>query len=1094
MAVDTVTGCIFSDSSSIVASPIFTTTSSNGVINCTTSGVPINVSASPAGIYSYSWSPSSSLSNANTSNPTASPSVTTTYTVVVTSALGCSVSDTVIVNVNIPSLYSFNVIPLIDTICSGSSLQLNTIIQKGCGANGSVCGGPVSASQAGTAVTFSNATGITPFAGSVVSEKMQCLYRASELIAAGMNQATTITQIGLNIQSIVGSNSYQNFTIKMGCTSTNTMTTTYISALPTVYNPKPTAIFNGMNYFVLDNTYDWDGVSNLAIEICFSNSITSQNSFIYYSAPGFTATIYSSGASVCANASGTTGTNRPNTYFKHCGASGGTGFDYAWTPSSSLNYDTVANPIASPTANTTYTVIVTDTSSGCIMTDTSSVVVLGLNSAVVNLGNDATLCTGNNITLNAGTGFSSYQWSTGATTSTITVSASGTYWAIGTNMCGMDRDTITISYYPVNSLSLGTNQTLCSGNTITLNATATGFTNYVWSTGATTSSIVVGQGTYWVSSNNVCGSASDTVVVSAVNAPSAFSLGNDTILCIGNNVTLNTGGSGQYSYQWSTGATGSSIIAGTSGTYWVNVTNQCGTANDSINISYYPANSLSLGPDMTICSGNTTTITTSATGFTNFVWSTGASTTSIVVSSAGTYWVSSNNICGSASDTINVAVVALPVTTLGNDTTLCVGNNLTLTATGGFTSYIWNTGSTNQSIAISSGGTYWVNVSNSCGSNADTININYYPANSLSLGNDTAICQGDSVLLALTSSGFTNFIWSTGATTTSINVNTSGTYWVSSNNICGTAADSINVSIGSDPTVSLGNDTAICTQTILAATATNAGSYSWSTGSTSSSITITQPGTYWVQVTNQCSSDSDTIVIMQGIAPVFSLGNDSTLCSTQTINIDITGTGTGYVWQDNSTLPTYTITSSGIYWVIVTNAAGCTSTDSMTAIFDFPPFIFAPNDTVICDGEEIILAPLSSGSYVWNNGTSNSPITVGSDGLYIVYTANICGSASDSVRVTTEKCSCLLDVPNAFSPNDDGINDVFYVRGYCDIFLLRIYDRWGEKVFETSDITQGWNGIYKGKKMNSGIFNFYFVVRPDSEDKQVKKGNLSLIR
>lgn len=1092
-AIDTITGCIFSDSAFINTDSVFAVASTNGIINCTTSGVQLNASASPAGTYSFAWSPATALTNTTSANPTASPSVTTTYTVVVTSQGGCSVSDTVTVTVNVPGLYSFSVIPSIDTICSGSSITLNTIFQRGCGTNSSVCGGPVSTGQIGSAATSTTASGTTPFAGSFTSQKVQYLYRASELAAAGMTQPVTITQLGFNIQSIIGSNSYQNFIIKMKCTVTNTLTTTYESGLATVYTAKPTAIFNGMNYFTFDNPYDWDGTSNLVIEICYGNSVASSNSSVFYSNSGYNSVIYSTGASICGNLTGSNSVNRPNTYFRHCGASGGSALDYLWSPSSSLSSDSVPNPIASPTATTTYTLVATDTASGCIMTDTSMIVVLGINSATVDLGNDTVLCTGNNVTLNAGMGFSSYLWSTGATTSTIIVSSpGGNYWVVGNNMCGSDNDTVAINYYPANSLSLGPNMTICTGNSATLTATATGFTNYLWSTGATASSIVVNTpGNYWVSSNNVCGSASDTVNISLMNPP-VTNIGNDSILCVGNSLTLNAG-SGFTSYLWSTGGTSASLVVSTGGTYWVTVGNMCGTFTDSVDINYYPANSLSLGPDVSICSGSNTTLTVTATGFTNYLWSTGATTSSIVTGTAGTYWVSSSNVCGTGSDTLVISTVNLPVTDLGSDSILCVGNTVTLDAGAGY-GYLWSTGGTNQTISVSTGGTYWTTVSNACGSYTDSININYYPVNSLSLGNDTMICSGDSVLLSVLYSGFTNFVWNTGASTTSITVNQPGPYWVSSANICGSASDTIVVSVINFPTVSLGNDTVICTPTVLYASSTNSNGYIWNTGATTDSILITQAGTYWVSVANACGSDADTLVVSQGVGPVFSLGADTLLCSTITVNIDLSGVGTGYLWQDNSTLPTYTISTAGIYWVTVTNAAGCANTDSILVVFENPPSVMAGNDTLICKGDIVELSAISSGGYLWNTGATTSVITATSDGIYVVYTSNSCGSASDSVRLTTEQCACNLDLPNAFSPNDDGINDIFYVRGSCDDFILRIYDRWGEKVFETTDVTFGWDGKLKGQKMNSGIFNYYLLIRPEKSDKEVKKGNLSLIR
>ncbi|HEY4800128.1 MAG TPA: hypothetical protein VII99_13695, partial [Bacteroidia bacterium] len=596
IAKDTVTGCIFSDSSKITTSPVFAVASTDGVVNCTTSGVQLYATPSPSGIYSYSWSPATSLSSTTIANPIASPSATTIYTVTITSSLGCKVSDTVQVKVNIPNLYSVDVIPNLDTICSGSSILLNTIIQKGCGTNGSVCGGPITMSQLGNATTYTSAAGISPFAGATNSAKYQFLYRAPELAAAGMNVPMTITQLGFNVQAIYGSNSYQAFTIKMGCTAVNTLSTSFISGLQTVYNSKPTGVINGINYIQFDNQYDWDGVSNLVVEICFLNSVTSQNSSVYYSNGTYNSVVYTTGASMCSATTGTNGINRPNTYFKHCGALGGNAFSYLWSPATNLSSATSPNPQASPTITTTYSLTITDTTSGCVMRDTAKIRVLGATANPIYLGKDTTLCYGNTLTLNAGSGFTSYLWSTGATTSVIPVSAGGTYWVRGNNMCGNSMDTIVVSYYPASSLSLGPDVNICAGNSTTLTATAAGFTDFIWSTGATTSSIVVNTtGNYWISSTNNCVTKYDTVHVTVTNPP-VISFGNDTILCVGSNLTLDAGSG--YNYQWSTGNTTQIQVVSSPGNYSVTVTNFCGTASDSIHVNYYPVNSLSLGPDI----------------------------------------------------------------------------------------------------------------------------------------------------------------------------------------------------------------------------------------------------------------------------------------------------------------------------------------------------------------------------------------------------------------------------------------------------------------------------------------------------------------
>ncbi len=272
-------------------------------------------------------------------------------------------------------------------------------------------------------------------------------------------------------------------------------------------------------------------------------------------------------------------------------------------------------------------------------TFTDSVRVTVAQMPVANLGGDRTLC-GGTTTLDAGNAGMEYLWNTGATTKTLTATASGKYFVRITNPVGgcVASDTINVTINPLQTVALGNDVVQCGG-TATLNAGNAGM-NYLWSTGATTQTLTAAtSGTYHVKvTNPVTGcEVSDTVQVT-INALPAANLANAVAQC-GGTVTLNAGNTGM-AYLWNTGATTQTISAATSGQYFVKVTNPATgcTMNDTIQVTINQNPIVNLGNDTTICASCTITLN-AGTGFNSYLWSNGATTSSITVATGGTYSV-----------------------------------------------------------------------------------------------------------------------------------------------------------------------------------------------------------------------------------------------------------------------------------------------------------------------------------------------------------------------------------------------------------------------------------------------------------------------
>jgi gliding motility-associated-like protein len=418
----------------------------------------------------------------------------------------------------------------------------------------------------------------------------------------------------------------------------------------------------------------------------------------------------------------------------------------------------------------------------------------------VNLGNDSAFCSGT-VTLNAGNPGSTYLWSTGATTQTITVSA-GTYWVSVTSPTGCaGYDTITFTSQALN-VSLGADTIVCGGSPFTLSAGNSG-ASYQWSTGDTSQTITAAtSGTYSVLVTDAQGcTGSDVINVGFAPQP-LVSLGNDSTYCNGT-ITLNAGNPGS-TYQWSTGSNTQTISVTNGGSYWVTVTNAGGcTDTDTVTfISLLPA--VNLGPDTTVCGGNPFTLDAGNNGV-SYQWSSGATSTTISVSTSGTYSVLVTNALGcTSSDVINVQFQPAVQVSLGNDIVDCQGNPITLTATGNATNYVWSTGATGSSIVVAAGGQYWVTGNTNGCFDDDTINV-IFESFTVNLGPDVITCDTSLVLLAGVTAN--SYQWSTGETTASITVTTSGTYFLTASSVNCTGTDMVDVLFfdGSNDVISFPN-------------------------------------------------------------------------------------------------------------------------------------------------------------------------------------------------------------------------------------------------------------------------------------------------
>ena len=592
-----------------------------------------------------------------------------------------------------------------------------------------------------------------------------------------------------------------------------------------------------------------------------------------------------------------------------------------------------------------------------------------------------------NIDSNIYTG--SLLWSNGATTSSITVTTAGTYTVTQTvNGCTSPAGSGVAAPQAIPSAPVVTVVNNCGSSTLT----ATSFTgSLLWSTGATTSSsiTVTTAGTYTVTQTvNGCTSPSGSGIAAPKAIPSAPAV--TVVNNCGSSILTATSFTG--SLLWSNGATTSSITVTTAGTYTVTQTvNGCTSPSGS---GVAAPKAIPSAPVVTVVNNCGSSILTATSYTGSLLWSNGATTSSITVTTAGTYTVTQTvNGCTSSLG----SGVAAPATSTVTAPTVSVVNNCgssTLTA-GSYTgSLLWSNGATTSSITVTTAGTYTV---------TQTVNGCTSPSRS-GMAAPKAIPStlvvtvvnncGSSVL---STSGYSGpLLWSNGAATSAITVTTAGTYTVTQTvNGCtsvpgsGVAAPK---AIPSAPVVTVVNNCGSSTLTAGSFT----GSLLWSNGATTSSITVTTAGTYTVkQTVNGCTSSSGSgvaaPVTSTVTAPTVSVVNN---CGTSTLTA---GSYTGsLLWSNGATTSSITVTTAGTYTVTQT-VNGCTS-PSRSGVAAPKAIPSAPTVSVVNNcGSSTLTATSFTGSLLWSNGATTSSITVTTAGTYTVtQTVNGCTSLSGS--------------------------------------------------------------------------------------------------
>jgi gliding motility-associated-like protein len=495
-------GCVLTDTVIITVVPNFTYSVTQSSANtCLLDPVQLNVtSLNPAGTYTYQWSPATYLSSTTTPNPTAT--ITTpgsyTYTVNITSAMGCIKTDSITV-VAVPAVSPVFTARADTSFCPGgvASLSVNfgNTTPVNCGlSNSGTCSGTGSTIQIGNGTATNTMTGYpAPYGNYYTSAKHQFLYTAAELTAAGL-VAGKIDQLDFNVTTINGITTYHQYEIKMGCTNLTSFSgaTNFETGLYTVFPPQTFNVTTGWNSHIFSSAFEWNGTSNVVVEISFSegppDATYTDNCISPYTVTSFVSCLYLRNDNApYANTSTTansTSNNRPNIKFHNCSVvSNPANFSYLWAPASgNIANANAQNTTASPTNTTTYTVTVTNTAGGCSSTDVVQVTTINISTLTVSPAGP--YCVNSNIdTLQVSVPTGAGTWSGPGITNTSlgifnpSVAGPGTHRIIYNinSSCGNGADTIFIVVNPPLNTTITPVGNICaSSGPITLTAATAG--------------------------------------------------------------------------------------------------------------------------------------------------------------------------------------------------------------------------------------------------------------------------------------------------------------------------------------------------------------------------------------------------------------------------------------------------------------------------------------------------------------------------------------------------------------------------------------------------------------------------------------------
>ena len=587
-------------------------------------------------------------------------------------------------------------------------------------------------------------------------------------------------------------------------------------------------------------------------------------------------------------------------------------------------------------------------------------------------------------------------------------------------------------------VNAGVDQIICEGNQAVVSGS--GAISYTWTGGVTDGVNFTPAATqsYTVTGTDANGCQDSDQLTITVNALPNVSGGTDQIICEGTATILN--GSGANNYSWNNGVSDGVVFTPTaSTTYTVTGTDNNGCSNsDQIIITVNANPSVDAGVDQVICEGNQATV--SGSGAVSYIWSGGVSDgQSFTPTTTQFYTVTGTDANGcQGTDQLNISVNSLPNVSAGVDQVVCEGTSVTLSGSGA-NNYSWNNGVSNGvAFTPSTSATYTVTGTDNNGCiDSDQVQITVNANPTVSAGNDQVICAGE--LVTLSGSGASSYTWNGGVTDgLSFSPNSTQTYTVTGtdNNGCSNS-DQVIVTVNANPSVSAGNDQAICEGQSITLTGSGAQSYNWNNG-VSDGIAFSPNTTTTYLLTGTASNGciaTDQVTITVNPSPSVDAGADQSICEGQTVTLSASNPDNASLSWDNGITDGLAFTPSvgAITYTATANLNGCVNSDQVMVTVNAVPSIDAGVDFARCEGQQITLSANNpdNASISWNNGvTDGVPFDQNTGTVTYIVTADLAGCiAQDQIDVTVNEVPIISGQVTHDDGSSNGAVDITITGG-----------------------------------------------------------------
>jgi len=689
------------------------------------------------------------------------------------------------------------------------------------------------------------------------------------------------------------------------------------------------------------------------------------------------------------------------------------GLGYAWSDGSSSPSISVSTP-------GDYSVTVED-SNNCFNSDTVSVE--EVEELLPQINGPSSFCSGESITLAGEMGYETYSWSNGATGPAITVDTAGTYSLTVEDANGCQgQQSVTLTENKLPEATIEGSPAFCAGGSTSLSA-APGFSAYLWSDSSTTAGLTAEQpGTYSLTLTDANGcQASTSVQVEELPLPEPQIEGTLSF-CPDDSSTLSLS-AGYASYNWSNGASTPSIVVNQAGNFSVNVIDENGCAGaDTVTTQLFGRPAPAIEGALAYCAGESTVLQSDG-AYAAYAWSDGSNGPTALIDTPGEVLltVTDGNGC-TASTSATVVENPLPEPTISGPEQFCAGSSTLLVGAAGFQDYHWSTQDSSSSITVAAGGTYTLSVTdaNGCQGTAD-FELEAVPLPEPSIIGHPQFCPGDSTTLNA-DQNYSSYLWTGGNASPSLTVTEPGdiTLTVSNEGGC-TGSTTLEVSLYETEVPQIDAPAAFCPEGSASLQAESGfATYLWSGNQTAPGITVEEPGTYSLTVSdsNGCTSSSSvSLDVFEVEKPA--IDGPLGFCQSSTAELQADPGFAAYEWSNGANTPSINTSEGGLYRLTVTDANGCTASNSFQLTENPLPNVTIGGSTAFCPGGFAVLnAGDTYDEYLWSDGSTEPELQVSQEGNYslTVTDENGCVNSAEVEVSEQAELSPVISGALAFCP------------------------------------------------------------------------------